>query len=134
VRRGDGSPGWLIDYTSLSLDHPFLLHPYYGGLAVRRLVPRKSYQSSKTCLLRDNGSNVLYSHQCFGSIYFPPPLELVLQVEVRSTANHLWSLGSWSCLYPNRGHSSILMRFQQSDPIFNMGVHTSIQFLTQIDG
>ena len=25
-------------------------------------------------------------------------------------------------LYPNRGHSSILMRLQQSDPTFNMGV------------
>jgi len=25
-------------------------------------------------------------------------------------------------LHPNRGHSSILKRLQQSDPIFNMGV------------
>ena len=28
----------------------------------------------------------------------------------------------WSYLHPNRGHSSILMWLQQSDPIFNMGV------------
>ena len=25
-------------------------------------------------------------------------------------------------LYPNRGHSTMLKRLQQSDPIFNMGV------------
>ena len=36
--------------------------------------------------------------------------------------HRLWSLGSWSYLHPNQGHSSILMRLQQSDPIFNMGV------------
>jgi hypothetical protein len=51
-----------------------------------------------------------------------PPLELVVQNEARSAAHHLWSLGSWSYLHPNRGHSSILMRLQQSDPIFSMGV------------
>ena len=36
--------------------------------------------------------------------------------------HHLWSLGYWSYLHPNRGHSSILKRLQQLDPIFNMGV------------
>jgi len=49
------------------------------------------------------------------------PLELVVQSEKRS-AHQLWSLGCWSYLHPNRGHSSILMWLQQSDPIFNMGV------------
>ena len=49
-------------------------------------------------------------------------MEPVVQSEVRSAAHHLWSLGGWSYLHPNRGHSSILMRLQQSDPIFNMGV------------
>jgi hypothetical protein len=34
----------------------------------------------------------------------------------------LWSLGGWSYLHPNRGHSSILTQLQQSDPIFNRGV------------
>ena len=52
-----------------------------------------------------------------------PPLDLVVQSEARSAAHRLWSLGCWSYLHPNRGHSSILMRLQQSDPIFNMGVH-----------
>ena len=51
-----------------------------------------------------------------------PPLELVVHSEVRTAAHRLWSLGCWSYLHPNRGHSSILMWLQQLDPIFNMGV------------
>ena len=51
-----------------------------------------------------------------------PPLELVVEGEARMAAHRLWSLGCWSYLYPNKGHSSILKRLQQSDPIFNMGV------------
>jgi len=51
-----------------------------------------------------------------------PPLELVVHSEVRLAAHQLWSLGCWSYLHPNRENSSILMQFQQSDPIFNVGV------------
>jgi len=51
-----------------------------------------------------------------------PPLDLVVQSEARSAVHRLWSLGCWSYLHPNRGHSSILMQLQQSDPMFNMGV------------
>jgi len=51
-----------------------------------------------------------------------PPLDFVVSSEARSAAHRLWSLGCWSYLHPNRGHSSILMRLQQSDPILNMGV------------
>ena len=51
-----------------------------------------------------------------------PPLELVVQSEARSAAHRLWSLGSWSYLRPNGGHSSVLMQLRQQDPIFNMGV------------
>ena len=51
-----------------------------------------------------------------------PPLEIVVQSEARSAAHHLWSLGGWSYLHPNQGHSTILMWSQQSDPIFNMAV------------
>jgi len=50
------------------------------------------------------------------------PLELVVQSEARSAVHRLWSLGFWSYLHPNRGHSSIWMQLQQSDPTFNMGV------------
>jgi len=51
-----------------------------------------------------------------------PLLDLVIQGDVRSVAHHLWSLGHWSYLYPQQGHSCILTRLQKSDPIFNMGV------------
>jgi hypothetical protein len=51
-----------------------------------------------------------------------PPLELVVGGEARMVAQRLWSLGCWSYLHPNKGHSSILKWLQQSDPIFNMGV------------
>ena len=51
-----------------------------------------------------------------------PPLELLVQSKARLVAHCLWSLGCWSYLHPNRGHCSIMMRFQQSDPILNMGV------------
>jgi len=50
------------------------------------------------------------------------PLELVVQSETSSAAHRLWSLGCWSYIHQNGGHSSILMRLQQSDPIFNMRV------------
>ena len=63
-----------------------------------------------------------YSHQCCGSSHLPPPLELVVQSEARSAAHCLWSLGCWSYLHPNLGHSNILTQLQQLDPIFNMGV------------
>jgi hypothetical protein len=52
----------------------------------------------------------------------PPLLELVVQSAASLTAHRLWSFGCWSYLLPNRRHSSILRRLQQSDPIFNMGV------------
>jgi len=49
-------------------------------------------------------------------------LDLVIQVKARSAAHHLWNLGCWSYLHPNRGHSSILRQLEKSDPIFSMGV------------
>jgi ribonuclease HI len=39
--------------------------------------------------------------------------------------HRLWSLGCRSYLHPNKGHSSISKRLQQSDPIFNMGVYVT---------
>jgi hypothetical protein len=51
-----------------------------------------------------------------------PPLDLVINGEVRSAAHRLWSLGCWSYLCPQQGHSCILSQLQKSDPIFNMGV------------
>jgi hypothetical protein len=37
-----------------------------------------------------------------------PPLGLVVQGKARASAHCLWSLGSWSHLHPNRGHSSVM--------------------------
>jgi len=51
-----------------------------------------------------------------------PALDPVTHCEARSVAHRLWSLGCWSYLHPNRGHSSITTRLQKSDPIFNIGV------------
>jgi len=51
-----------------------------------------------------------------------PPLDLVIQGEARSAAHSLWSLGCWSYLHLQRGHSCILTGLQKSDPIFNMRV------------
>ena len=82
---------------------------------------KKTEQSPKICMLRDNRSNAHYSHQCYGSIYLPPPLELVVQSEARSAAHRLWNLTSWSYVHPSREHGSIFMWFQQSDPMYNMG-------------
>ena len=56
------------------------------------------------------------------ALIYLPLLELVVQSEARSAAHHLWSLGGWSYLHPKQGHSSILMKLQQSDLIFNMAV------------
>jgi len=77
-------------------------------------------EGPKISLLGDNGSYAHYSHQCCGSTRLSPPLDFVVQSEARSVAHRLWSLGCWPYLQPNRGHSSILMRLQQSDPTFNM--------------
>jgi hypothetical protein len=79
-------------------------------------------QNPNISMLRDSRIYAHHSHQCCGSTYLPPLLELVVQSKVRSAAHGLWSLGCWSYLPPNRGHSSIPMRLQQADPIFNIGV------------
>ena len=51
-----------------------------------------------------------------------PPLDLVIQGGARSAAHRLWSLGCWSYLHPQRGHSHTLTRLQKSDPIYAMAV------------
>jgi len=73
-----------------------------------------------TCLgikgaMRTTPTNAVEALTCL------PPLKLVVQSEARSAAHRLWSLGNCSYVHPSRGHSSVLMRFQHSNPIFNMG-------------
>ena len=71
---------------------------------------------------RDNGGDMQYSYGCYGGTHWLPFTDLVVQGEVRLAAHRLCSLGCWSYLHPNRGHSSTLMRLQKSDPIFNMRI------------
>jgi hypothetical protein len=40
----------------------------------------------------------------------PPPLDLVVEGKARAVAHRLWSLGGWSYLHPDHGHSTILKR------------------------
>jgi len=56
------------------------------------------------------------------ALIFLPPLELVVQGEARMAAHCLWGLKCWSYLHPNMGHSSILKRLQQSDPVYSLGL------------
>ena len=51
-----------------------------------------------------------------------PTLVMIVQREARMAAHRLWSLGCWSNLHPNKGHSSFFNWLQNSDPTFNMGV------------
>jgi len=67
VRMGHGETGSVK--TGTGVKHG------YGGLIVRRTVPGKTKQSSKTSMLRDNGSNVHHFHQCCGSTYLSPLTE-----------------------------------------------------------
>ena len=50
-----------------------------------------------------------------------PPLELVIQGEARSAAHRLLESGIWSYVHRRRGRSSVLMRLQRSDLMFNIG-------------
>jgi len=40
-----------------------------------------------------------------------PPLDLVIKGEARSAAHCLWSLGRWSYLHPQQGHSDLTSEF-----------------------
>ena len=82
----------------------------------------KTKQKTKTCMLRDNGSDLYHPTGAMEGLTGPPLLYLLTQSEVRSAAHRLWSLECWSYLHPNRGHSSIPMQLQKSDPIFSIGV------------
>jgi hypothetical protein len=51
-----------------------------------------------------------------------PPLELVVQSEAWLAAHRIGNLGCWSYLHPNKRHSNILKRLQQSDPFLAWGL------------
>ena len=56
------------------------------------------------------------------ALFCLPLLDLVVVGEARSVAHRLWDLGFWSYLHPSTGHSCVLTRLQQSNPIFSMGL------------
>ena len=70
-------------------------------------------------MLRDNGSDEHYPTSAMEALTCLPQMELLYQSEPKLAALRLWSLGSWY-LHPNRGHGSVLMRIQKSDPTFSM--------------
>jgi hypothetical protein len=55
------------------------------------------------------------------ALTYLPLLELVVEGEARAAVHRLWSLGGWSYLHPDHGHSTILKRLQKSDPVFSVG-------------
>jgi hypothetical protein len=118
VWRGAWDPGWFIGSMSPSLGHPSLLHPWYGGLVARWPVPRKLSRLQRLACLGTTGAMHTTPTNAVEVLIRLPPLELVVQSEARSAARCLWSVGSWSYLHPNPGHSSVLMGLQQLDPIF----------------
>jgi hypothetical protein len=110
---------------ALRLYYQAVRHHYIFGMATwlsDGQCQEETKQNTNISMLRDNSSNVHYSHHGCGSTHLSPPLDLVVQSEASSVANRPWILGSWSYLHPNRGRSSILMRLQHLDPVFNMRV------------
>jgi hypothetical protein len=94
---------------------------WWPGCETARAKQQLSTVQRLACLgitgaMRTTPTNAMEALVCL------PSLHIVVQGEARASTHCLWSLGSWSYLHPNRGHSSILVRLQQSDPIFNMGV------------
>ena len=84
--------------------------------AARKMISDPSPAADQTRLLSFNRtqSRAVAGHTLKRCLY--------IMGLTRSATHRLWSLGCWSYRHPNRGHSSILIRLQQSDPIFNMGV------------
>ena len=82
----------------------------------------KTNQKTNTCTLGDKGGDLYHPTGTVEALTGLPLLDLLIQSDARSAVHRLWSLGCWSYLHPDRGHSSILMRLQKSDPKISMGV------------
>jgi hypothetical protein len=76
-------------------------------------VKRKLSRVQRSACLGITGAMRTTPTNAMEALICLPPLDLVVQSEAWSTAHRLWSLGCWSYLHPNRGHSSILLRLQQ---------------------
>ena len=120
--RGAWDPGWSngsMSVIRLSVTIPSLV--WWPGCQTASAKNKLSRIQRLTCL-GITGAVPTTSTCAMEALVCLTPLELVVQNEARMAAHRLWSLGCWSYLHPNKGHSSILKRLQQSDPIFNMGV------------
>jgi len=94
-----------------------------GPTAITNMTSGVSLSRIQTlACLRITGATRTAPTNVVESLICLPYLDLVIQSEARSDANRLWILGFWFYLQTNRGHSSISMRLQQPDPIFNMWV------------
>jgi hypothetical protein len=122
VQRRAWDPRLSTGSTYLSLVHPSLLHPSFGGLAVRELVPKKLSRVQGLACLGITGAISTTPTSAMEALTCLPPLEILVSSEARLAVHCLWRLGYWSYLHRTWGQSSILMRLQQSDPIFNTGV------------
>jgi hypothetical protein len=88
----------------------------------------ESKQNPEIGLLRDNGAVRTTPTCAMEALICLLPLELIVQCEARLAAHHLWSLGCWSFLHPNSGHSNILKWLEYSDPVFNEGRCNEVGF------
>jgi hypothetical protein len=112
---------WLyVSIIRLSVTFAFLV--WWPGCQVASAKKQLSRVQRLACSGITGAMGTSPTNAVEALICLPPPLELVVQSEARSAAHLLRSLEGWSHPLPNRGHSSILMRPQQSDPIFNVGV------------
>jgi hypothetical protein len=92
VTRGLRSKGGPL---ALRLYHSALLHPYFGGLAVTRLMPNRVQRL--TCLEITGAMRTAAG--AVEALTGLPPLELVIQGEARSAAHRPMVFGIWSYLH-----------------------------------
>ena len=120
--RGVWDLGWFIGCMSiirLSVTYASLV--WWPGCQTARDMKTLSKIQRLACL-GTTGAVRTTPTRAMEALFCLPPLELDVQGEAWMAAHRLWSLGCWSYLHPNRGHSSILGRLQQSDPVYSMGL------------
>jgi hypothetical protein len=120
---GAWDPGWFTG--SVSVIRPSVISASLVWWPGCQTASAKSKQSriQRWACLGITGTVRTTPTRAMEALICLPPLELVVvRGEARMVSHRLWSLGCWLYLHPNKGHSSILKRLQQSDPIFNKGV------------
>ena len=119
--RGACSPKWFTGSTSLSFGPSSSLHLVWWPDCQTANAKKRMSRIQRLACLGITGAMCTTPMGAWEVLTCLPSLDLVVQGEVRSAAHPLWSLGCWSYLHPNCGHSAILMQLQKSDHIFSMG-------------